>query len=56
MEGSIIDLSKYRYSCAKENLEAARVLIQAGQFKSAINRSYYAVFHALRSVTAMGKS
>lgn len=53
MEGSVKELSHYRFSCAKENLEASKVLIQAGQFKSSINRSYYAVFHGLRSVTAL---
>lgn len=53
MEGSIKDLSQYRLSCAKENLEAAKALIQVRQFKSSVNRSYYAVFHALRSITAL---
>lgn len=53
MDGSIKDLSQYRFSCAKENLEAAKMLIQVGQFKSSVNRSYYAVFHGLRSVTAL---
>lgn len=28
MEGSVIDLSKYRYVNAKEDLEAARVLLK----------------------------
>ena len=55
MEGSLKDLSQYRFSCAKENLEAAKVLLQAGQFKSSVNRSYYAVFHGLRAVTALDK-
>lgn len=53
MDGSIKDLSQYRFTCARENLEAAKVLMQVGQFKSSVNRSYYAVFHALRSVTAL---
>ncbi|MDO4309095.1 MAG: HEPN domain-containing protein [Eubacteriales bacterium] len=53
MEGSIKDLSQYRYSCAKDNLETAKILIQAGKYKAAVNRSYYAVFHGLRSVTAL---
>ena len=53
MEGSIKDLSQYRFFCAKENLEASKALIQVGQFKSSVNRSYYAVFHGLRSVTAL---
>ena len=29
--------------------------MQAGQFKSSVNRSYYAVFHGLRAVTALDK-
>ena len=53
MEGSVKDLSQYRFSCAKENLEAAKVLLQVGQFKSSVNRSYYAVFHGLRAITAL---
>ena len=53
MEGSIKNLSQYRFSCAEENIEAAKILMGAGQFKASINRSYYAVFHGLRSVTAL---
>ncbi|HJA12487.1 MAG TPA: HEPN domain-containing protein [Candidatus Mediterraneibacter merdipullorum] len=53
MEGSVKDLSRYRFSCAKDNLEAAKVLLQVGQFKSSVNRSYYAIFHGLRAVTAL---
>lgn len=53
MEGSIKDLSVYRFSAAEENLEAARVLINDKHFKSSINRSYYAIFQALRAVTAL---
>ncbi|HIT64433.1 MAG TPA: HEPN domain-containing protein [Candidatus Ventrimonas merdavium] len=53
MEGSVKDLSSYRFSCAIDSLEAARILMEAGKYKSAVNRSYYAVFHGLRSVTAL---
>ena len=53
MEGSVKELSRYRFSCAKENLEAAKALIQMKQFKSSVNRSYYAIFHGLRSVNAL---
>jgi len=45
-------LSNARYLRAQECLEAARLLLDAGDFKSAANRSYYAVFHAMRSVLA----
>lgn len=55
MEGSIKDLSQYRFFCAEENRDAAKLLMQAGQFKASVNRSYYAVFHGLRAVTALDK-
>jgi uncharacterized protein (UPF0332 family) len=53
MEGSVIDLSKYRYETAKENLDAALTLLNDRKFKASVNRSYYSIFHALRSVTAL---
>lgn len=53
MEGSVIDLSKYRFETAEENLEAAMTLLHDRKFKASVNRSYYAIFHALRAVTAL---
>lgn len=53
MESRLIELSQYRYQCAEENLEAARILLETKQLKSSINRSYYAIFHALRAMTAL---
>lgn len=53
MEGSITDLSKYRLDSAETNLNAARLLYEAKDFKSSVNRSYYAIFHALRAVLAL---
>ena len=53
MEGSIKDLSKYRFHEAKEGIDTAKVLIDSGKYKASVNRSYYAIFHALRAVTAM---
>lgn len=53
MDGSVKDLSKYRFESAKEDLEAANVLLQDGKFKASVNRSYYAIFHMLRAVTAL---
>ena len=40
MDGSVIDLSKYRFESAEEDLEAAKVLLQGGKFKASVNRSY----------------
>lgn len=55
MEGSVKDLSQYRFESAKEDLAAASVLLEDGRFKASVNRSYYAIFHTLRSVTALEK-
>ncbi|MFI3175897.1 MAG: HEPN domain-containing protein [Eubacteriales bacterium] len=53
MGNSVESLSQYRLEMAMENLEAARVLLKDNQYKSSINRSYYAIFHALRAVTVL---
>lgn len=53
MEGGITDLSQYRFETAKSDLNAAKLLYQLSEFKSSVNRSYYAIFHALRSVLAL---
>lgn len=46
-------LSKLRYEHAVECLRAAEALFQADDMKGAANRSYYAVFHAMRAVLAL---
>ncbi len=53
MEIRLIELSKYRFQCACENLNDAKILMDMGSFKSSVNRSYYAIFHMLRAVTAL---
>ena len=53
MEDGIIELSKYRYQTAVENLETARNNLRDGKYKQAVNRSYYSIFHAIRALTAL---
>lgn len=53
MEGSIKELSAYRYSKALEDLTASEVMLKEALYKVSINRSYYAIFHAMRSITAL---
>lgn len=53
MESGMIELSKYRYERSKEAFADARVLFEQKSFASSVNRSYYAIFHALRAVTAL---
>lgn len=45
-------LSSVRFEHAQECFDAARNLVAAGQYKSAANRLYYSVFHAMRAVLA----
>ena len=52
MEGSVTDLSVYRFQRGEEDLEAAKNLYKAGEFRQALNRSYYSIFHGMRSVNA----
>lgn len=45
-------LSAVRMEHAQECIHAAESLIDTGNYKSAANRSYYAIFHAMRAVLA----
>lgn len=45
-------LSNVRLEHADECLDAAEQLLKSGNHKSSANRSYYAVFHAMRAVLA----
>jgi uncharacterized protein (UPF0332 family) len=38
---------------ARETLADAKSLLEGNRVESSINRSYYAIFHALRAVTAL---
>lgn len=53
MDGSLTELSKYRFQRAKENVTDAKLLLNEKSFASSVNRSYYAIFHALRAITAL---
>ena len=46
------DLVQYRIDIAKEKLKSAKILLEAGQYKDSIGRSYYALFSAVRAVLA----
>ena len=46
-------LARYRFEQSKECINSAKVLRDCGDYKGAANRSYYAFFHAMRSVFAL---
>lgn len=47
------DLSKHRFQQTQRSLASAKLLINAGDFEGAANRTYYAVFHGMRSILAL---
>ena len=53
MEGSLRELADYRLERAKEMLHAAEDNMTIGQWKTALNRAYYAIFHAMRAVNIL---
>lgn len=48
------DYAKYRMERAREDLDAAHLLFDAGNYRIANNRAYYAIFHAMRAVLVFG--
>lgn len=55
MDKSVAELSKYRLEQARRCIKSAKVLVEDGDYKGAANRSYYAIFHCMRSVLALEK-
>ena len=53
MAGSLTALSAHRFGRAREELQTAELLLKNANFRSSINRSYYAIFHAIRAVNAL---
>lgn len=53
MAGSLTVLSAHRFKRAKEELSTAELLLHNANFRSSINRSYYAIFHGIRAVNAL---
>ena len=48
-----IELSKYRLSLAAETYRNAKMCFDNKFYRDCINRSYYAVFYAIRAVLAL---
>lgn len=49
-EGTRKDLVFYRISTAKEDVTSAKILYEAGEFRGANNRAYYAIYHAISAI------
>lgn len=55
MDDKIKALSNYRMEKAKQDLETARITLGYHKLAQSTNRSYYAIFHALRVLLAFDK-
>ena len=53
MAGSLRDLSRYRFEKAQEQIRVAETLLKDNACSVSLNRSYYAIFHAIRAVNAL---
>lgn len=49
------DLAKFRFEQARECLAGAERELTADSLKNSVNRSYYAIFHAMRAVLAFDR-
>ena len=47
------ELSKLRLERAKQCLESAELLLNVNDYGGAVNRSYYAIFHGMRTMLAL---
>lgn len=53
MDGSMKELAFYRMEHAKEMLIASEENFKMKQYKTSLNRSYYAIFHAMRAANIL---
>ena len=53
LDKAMLDLSRARLALAKERITFAGEIFQLGDYKTVANRSYYAVFSAMRAVLAL---
>lgn len=51
--GTRKELVLYRIQRAKDDLKAAKILLEAEEYRGANNRAYYAIFHAINAIHAL---
>lgn len=48
-----VDLAKYRLEMSDEHIRSAKALLDIGNFKDSVGRSYFAMFSAVRALFAL---
>ena len=51
--GTKKELVHYRLETARADLKSARILLEAGEYRGANNRAYYAILRAVNAVHAL---
>ena len=51
--GTFQDVSNYKLEQAMDDLDTAKLLLNANKYKAANNRAYYSCFHAVDAVLAL---
>jgi len=49
------ELVQYRLDTAREKLQSSKILLDVGNYKDSIGRSYYAMFSGIRAILAREK-
>ncbi len=52
-KGTFADMALYKIERAKDELDTAKIVLEAQKYKAANNRAYYACFHAITAVLAL---
>lgn len=51
--GTTRDLALHRIETSKSDIKAAKILLDAGEYRSSNNRAYYGIYHAISAIHAM---
>lgn len=49
------EFARLRIKLAKDKLDSARILFEAGKYRDAVSRAYYAMFYAVKAVLIFQK-
>lgn len=52
-KGTRRDLVLYRLEVAKSDIKSAKILLDAGEYRGANNRTYYGIYHAISAIHAL---
>lgn len=55
MDNTVKSLADYRLSKSQSDLNAAKILFENTLYAQSINRSYYSIFHSVRSLLSFDK-